>query len=71
LPVLAFLEPKEFVTGRVGVSPTDWPMEFRLKLAGAYRWLPYAFAWKRRILSLVHARPTLKAAGATGERRVP
>jgi peptidoglycan/xylan/chitin deacetylase (PgdA/CDA1 family) len=24
--------------GRVAVEPDDWPLEFRLKLAGAYRW---------------------------------
>ncbi len=52
LPVFAFTEPNEFVTGRVGTSPLDWPIEFRLKLAGAYRWLPYAFSLKRRIRSI-------------------
>jgi len=51
LPLLAFKNPQEFVTGRVSVEPTDWPLEFRLKLLGAYRWLPLAFALKRRILS--------------------
>jgi peptidoglycan/xylan/chitin deacetylase (PgdA/CDA1 family) len=52
LPVFAFTKPSEFVTGRVGTSPLDWPIEFRLKLAGAYRWLPYAFSLKRRIRSI-------------------
>ncbi len=47
LPVMAFQEPAEFVTGRVGVEPTDWPLEFHLKLVGAYQWLPYAFSIKR------------------------
>jgi peptidoglycan/xylan/chitin deacetylase (PgdA/CDA1 family) len=51
LPAFAFMDPGEFVVGRVRVDPTDWPLEFRLKLAGAYRWLPAAFALKRRILS--------------------
>jgi len=51
LPVPAFSRPDEFVTGRVSVDPTDWPLEFRLKLLGAYRWLPIAFALKRRLLS--------------------
>jgi len=36
--------------GRVRVDPTDSPIEFRLKLLGAYRWLPLAFSWKRRLL---------------------
>ena len=51
LPVFAFSEPQEFVTGRVGANPTDWPIEFGLKLAGAYRWLPAAINLKRRLRS--------------------
>ncbi|HLI81493.1 MAG TPA: polysaccharide deacetylase family protein [Candidatus Binataceae bacterium] len=39
----------EFVVGRVRVDPTDWPLEFHLKLMGAYRWLPMAIALKRRM----------------------
>ena len=27
--------------GRVRTDPGDWPLEFELKLAGAYRWEPY------------------------------
>jgi peptidoglycan/xylan/chitin deacetylase (PgdA/CDA1 family) len=49
LPTFAFADPEEFVVGRVRVDPTDWPLEFRLKLAGAYRWLPYAFAIKKKL----------------------
>src|SRR5207245_1160814 len=52
LPTLAFSDPREFVTGRVSVEPTDWPLEFRLKLLGAYRWLPFGFGLKRKILSM-------------------
>jgi peptidoglycan/xylan/chitin deacetylase (PgdA/CDA1 family) len=48
---LPFLMCGSFVTGRVVVEPTDWSLEFRLKLLGAYRWLPFAFALKRRVLS--------------------
>jgi peptidoglycan/xylan/chitin deacetylase (PgdA/CDA1 family) len=51
-PVLAFGQPNEFETGRVRVDPTDWRIEFRLKLLGAYSWLPKAFVLKRRIQSL-------------------
>jgi peptidoglycan/xylan/chitin deacetylase (PgdA/CDA1 family) len=51
LPVFAFEDSNEFVTGRVRVDPTDWPLEFRLKVAGAYRWLPWAFRIKRMIVS--------------------
>lgn len=39
-----------FALGRVRVDPADWPVEFRLKVTGAYRWLPHASAWKRRVL---------------------
>jgi peptidoglycan/xylan/chitin deacetylase (PgdA/CDA1 family) len=49
LPYPAELGREEFVSGRVTVEPTDWPIEFSLKLAGAYRWLPIAFAAKRKI----------------------
>jgi peptidoglycan/xylan/chitin deacetylase (PgdA/CDA1 family) len=38
-PLLAFSVPNQIVVGRVRVDPTDWPVEFRLKLLGAYRWL--------------------------------
>lgn len=30
-----------YVVGRVQVEPTDWPLEFRLKLLGAYRWMSW------------------------------
>ncbi|MGA2003869.1 MAG: polysaccharide deacetylase family protein [Terriglobales bacterium] len=47
LPAFAFEDGNDFVIGRVRVDPTDWPMEFRLKLSGAYRWLPIVFSAKR------------------------
>ena len=50
LPRIAFQEKDEYVTGRVSVDPSDWPLEFRLKIAGAYRWLPYAIRNKRKIV---------------------
>jgi peptidoglycan/xylan/chitin deacetylase (PgdA/CDA1 family) len=34
----------EFLAGRVLVDPEDWPLEFALKLRGAYRWLARANA---------------------------
>src|SRR4029077_3238413 len=61
LPTLAFSDPQEFVSGRVSVEPTDWPLEFRLKLLGAYRWLPLAFVLKRKILSMPFGGPTRKS----------
>lgn len=62
LPLFAFETPGEFLTGRAVVGLTDWPVEFRLKAAGAYRWLPWAYSLKRRIKSTLrgqrsHAAP--------------
>ncbi len=56
LPAYGFAASNEFAVGRVRVDPTDWPLEFHLKVAGAYRWLPYAFRLKRTITTswLVH-----------------
>jgi len=70
LPVFAFSQPGEFVTGRVGTAPTDWPIEFRLKLAGAFRWLPYAYSLKRRILAALRGRPMKRVQLKTGEKRI-
>ncbi len=38
--------------GRVSVQPSDSPMEFRLKLLGAYRWLAWGSALKRKVRGL-------------------
>jgi len=35
--------------GRVSVQPTEWDLEFRLKAQGAYRWMAWAGAWKRKL----------------------
>jgi peptidoglycan/xylan/chitin deacetylase (PgdA/CDA1 family) len=43
------------VVGRIGVDPTDWGLEFYLKIHGAYRWLPAAMAAKRRVLGALRA----------------
>ena len=50
-PRSALTGPEEFVSGRIAVEPTDWPLEFRLKILGAYRWLPAAIALKRGLKS--------------------
>jgi peptidoglycan/xylan/chitin deacetylase (PgdA/CDA1 family) len=52
LPRLVFED--SFAMGRVRVDPDDTPLEFRLKLAGAYRWLPIAFSVKRKLRSLFY-----------------
>jgi peptidoglycan/xylan/chitin deacetylase (PgdA/CDA1 family) len=48
-PGFAFRAQEERVTGRVRVDPWDWPLEFRLKISGAYRWLPAAYSLKRKL----------------------
>ena len=47
LPYCAFKKDDEYITGRVKVDPTDWDIEFMLKIMGVYRWLPYAYRFKR------------------------
>jgi peptidoglycan/xylan/chitin deacetylase (PgdA/CDA1 family) len=55
-------EESSFVRGRVQVEPFDWPLEFYLKYSGAYVWVSYVSAIKRRsklILGLV-AKPSIR-----------
>jgi len=47
-PQLAFSDPDEYVTGSCSVSPTDWNLEFRLKLLGAYHWMPPIYRLRHR-----------------------
>jgi peptidoglycan/xylan/chitin deacetylase (PgdA/CDA1 family) len=51
MPELVEACSNRFLMGRVKVDPSDWRIEFLLKLFGAYRWLPLAFGIKRRIYS--------------------
>lgn len=54
-PKLAYTDPFEYVTGRVEIYPSEWRLEFRLKILGAYCWLPYAFALKKKIKNIFKA----------------
>ncbi len=36
------LDPRERVIGRIHIAPDDWWWEFRLKIRGAYAWIPRA-----------------------------
>jgi peptidoglycan/xylan/chitin deacetylase (PgdA/CDA1 family) len=56
LPYLGLAEPGEFITPRISVEPTDSPLEFCLKLMGAYSWLPVAFSVKSKLRSLLPPR---------------
>lgn len=53
MPYLA--RPQEFVLGRVRVDPSDWLLEFHLKLMGAYRWLPAAILLKGKLAARLPA----------------
>ena len=48
-PQMAFRSPEETVTGRVPVHPSDWKIEFLLKIFGAYAWLNYYNEFKKTI----------------------
>jgi peptidoglycan/xylan/chitin deacetylase (PgdA/CDA1 family) len=47
-PSWAFETVDEFVTGRVAVEPSDWRIEFWLKVRGAYRWQEAVTGWTRQ-----------------------
>jgi peptidoglycan/xylan/chitin deacetylase (PgdA/CDA1 family) len=40
----------EFIRGRVAVDPSDGPLEFFLKMSGAYRWMPFASGLKQALM---------------------
>jgi peptidoglycan/xylan/chitin deacetylase (PgdA/CDA1 family) len=50
IPTFPATKTNLFVLGRISVEPTDWPIEYRLKLSGAYQWLPLAVFLKKKIL---------------------
>lgn len=56
----------EGLIGRISVQPSDWDVEFRLKLLGAYRWLPWASEWKHRLLKVIVGRGTMKNTQTNG-----
>lgn len=42
----------QYLVGRIAMSLDDWPVEYRLKMLGAYQWLPFGIRIKRRLRSL-------------------
>lgn len=52
-PEIISFPSKNKIFGRVGVDPSDFLLEFKLKAAGAYSWLPIASRWKSNIKKLV------------------
>jgi peptidoglycan/xylan/chitin deacetylase (PgdA/CDA1 family) len=71
LPASTSFGQTDYCIGRVRVDPWDWPVEFRLKLAGAYNWLPVAISLKRLLLGnpLVSSLTGRRVQGATGRVR--
>lgn len=52
-PEIISLPTKQKVFGRVSVEPDDCLLEFKLKTAGAYSWLPGALRLKRKIKNIL------------------
>ena len=48
-PEIISLPTKRKIFGRIGIDPDDSLFEFKLKVAGAYSWLPGAIRLKRKI----------------------
>src|ERR1700676_179025 len=64
LPVYGFEQgPDEVAVGRVRVDPTDWKLEFFLKLHGAYRWLPVAIRLKSKLRSMMGRQAQQESSG--------
>ena len=49
IPKLSSTLDEEFEIGSISVDPMDWHLEFKLKLLGAYRWLPVAISAKHKL----------------------
>jgi peptidoglycan/xylan/chitin deacetylase (PgdA/CDA1 family) len=52
--------------GRVSVHPSDWDLEFKLKVLGAYRWQAWASACKQKIKGRSSAAALMKESKAHG-----
>ncbi len=48
IPTFPATKTDSYTLGRTSVEPTDWPIEFRLKLVGAYQWMSFAIRLKRK-----------------------
>lgn len=48
-PEMISLPTKRKIFGRIGVDPGDSFLEFKLKVSGAYSWLPRASRWKTKL----------------------
>ena len=70
VPKLAMPSRDGFAVGRIAVEPDDWPLEFHLKISGAYCWVPLAIALKRALgARLKNAAPASAHSGTCGDAR--
>ncbi len=44
---------RPLLIGRTNVSPSDWPIEFRLKVVGGYEWMASALPAKRQMFQFL------------------
>lgn len=63
-PQSIFSELHGGLIGRVSAQPTDSDFDFRLKVAGAYRWVRWASAWKRKMAGSGSSTKRVAVAGA-------
>jgi peptidoglycan/xylan/chitin deacetylase (PgdA/CDA1 family) len=71
LPYNAFQDVNEFIVGRCRADTSDWPLEIRLKLAGAYRWLPLAIELKKKLFALKRKLSGSGNSNAKSDQKVP
>ncbi len=50
IPSFPATDTESFLLGRIDVSPDDWSLEYKLKICGAYQWLPFAVRLKQIII---------------------
>lgn len=49
IPIFPNTRIGEYLNGRIDVSLDDWTLEYRLKMLGAYQWLPFAVNLKGKL----------------------
>jgi peptidoglycan/xylan/chitin deacetylase (PgdA/CDA1 family) len=53
VPTYPASDTKKYFMGRISVSPDDWMLEYRLKLRGAYQWMPFTNRIKKKVLAAI------------------
>ena len=51
IPTFPSTKTDSYLLGRTSIEPTDWSIEYHLKIKGAYQWLPLAINLKKKLLS--------------------